>query len=280
MTKKKPKTSFGKWLLKALPRKPRDREELTSVLHEAENADIINHDAFNMIQGVLQVSNMKVRDAMIHRQQMVVIPADATYESALPIMIGSGHSRFPVIGENRDEVLGIVLAKDLLQFSLEEKRLQVQVRDLARPAVFIPESKRLDVLLKEFRQNRSHMAIVVDEYGNVSGFITIEDVLEEIVGEIADEYDRSEEQSHIHQTDEKNFIVRSITPIEEFNRYFSTDIPDDEFDTIGGVVLQKFSHMPKRGEWVNLDGFTVTVLQATGRKLQMLRITKNPEEKE
>ncbi len=270
--------SLKKRMWHAFLRKPNNREELTLILSDAQKDGILNHDAFKMIEGVLQVSNMKVRDAMIHRQQMVVLPADATYETALPIMIGSAHSRFPVVGENRDEVLGILLAKDLLQFSLEENRLQLQIRDLVRPAVFIPESKRLDVLLKEFQQNRSHMAIVVDEYGNVAGFITIEDVLEEIVGEIADEYDPSEEKSHIHQTDERNFIVRSITPIEEFNNYFSTEIPDDEFDTIGGIILQKFSHMPKRGEWVSLDDFTVTVLQATGRKLQLLRFTKNPAE--
>jgi magnesium and cobalt transporter len=262
-------------------RKPQDSEELIFMLRDAEKKGILNEDASKMMQSVMEVSNMKVRDAMIHRQQMVVIPADATYETALPIMIASGHSRFPVVGETRNEVLGVVLAKDLLQFSLEEKRLELQIRDLVRPAIFVPESKRLDVLLKEFRQNRSHMAIVVDEYGNVGGFITIEDVLEEIVGEIADEYDHSEDQSHIHQADEQNFMVRSITPIEEFNAYFGTGLPDDEYDTIGGLVLQKFSHMPKRGEWIQLDHFTVTVLQATSRKIQLLRFTKNiPENKE
>lgn len=272
-----PKSFKGK-LLNSLLRKPKNSAELLFLLREMEKKGILNPDAFKMIQGVLQVSNRKVRDAMIHRQQMVVIPADATYETALSIMIGSAHSRFPVIGENREEVLGILMAKDLLQFSLEEKRLSLQIRDLIRPAVFIPESKRLDVLLKEFRHNRSHMAIVVDEYGSVSGFITIEDVLEEIVGEIADEYDYSEDQTHIHQTDEKNFIVRSITPIEEFNKYFATNLSAEEYDTIGGLVLQKFSHMPKRGEWIMLGDFTVTVLQSTGRKLQLLRFTKNPTE--
>lgn len=270
-----PKTWLAK-LSEAMLREPQDREQLMILLYDAKDRGLITGDALAMIEGVLQVTNRHVRDAMIPAKQMVSISVDATYEQALPIIIESQHSRFPVIGENRDDVLGILLAKDLLQYAFEEDTTKVRIRDLVRPALFIPESKRLEVLLREFRQNRNHIAMVVDEYGGVAGLITIEDVLEEIVGEIEDEYDEPEEITGIRQIDENNFIVQALTPVEEFNEFFDTDFSDAEVDTIGGILLQRFSHLPKRGESIRIENFKATVLQASNRHLEVIRFTKLP----
>ncbi len=249
----------------------RDRDDLIRLLREAKDKRILDAEALSMIEGVLQVSEKRVRDVMIPRPQMVVIPHDAPLEEILPIIVESAHSRFPVIGESRDEVEGILLAKDLLAYCLEDRRQAFHVRDVLRPAVFIPESKRLNVLLREFRESRNHMAIVVDEYGGVAGLVTIEDVLEEIVGEIADEYDVEEEKDIIPV--DGRYRVKALTSIEEFNGFFGTGFSDAEFDTIGGLVLKAFGHLPRPGEAIVLDHLQFRVLRADKRRIHLLEVT-------
>ncbi len=273
-----PHRSWLDRLSQALLREPRDRQQLIELLHDAQERELLDQDALAMIEGVLKVSEMKVRDAMILRAQMVVVEHDATPRQAIPIMIESAHSRFPVIVESRDKVIGILLAKDLLRHLGEEKEEPIQVKDLVRPAVFIPESKRLNVLLKEFRLNRNHMAIVVDEYGGVAGLITIEDVLEQIVGNIEDEFDISEQEPNIKEINPNEYAIKATTPIDEFNEFFKTDIDNEDFDTIGGYVMQQFGHMPKRGESVLIHSFRISVLLANKRRVQLLRLTKRSTE--
>jgi magnesium and cobalt transporter len=250
---------------------PRDREELIRLLRDAEGRHVLDADALSMIEGVLQVSEMRVSDVMIPRSQMVVIPQDAAIEQMLPIIVESAHSRFPVIGESRDEVVGILLAKDLLAYCLARRSDEFEMRKVLRPAVFIPESKRLNVLLKEFRTTRNHMAIVVDEYGGVAGLVTIEDLLEEIVGEIADEHD-VEEQSDISPAAEGTFRVKALLPIGDFNEHFGVSLSDQEFDTIGGLVLHGFGHLPQAGESLTMEPFQFTVLQADKRRIHLLEV--------
>ncbi|WP_423063936.1 HlyC/CorC family transporter [Candidiatus Paracoxiella cheracis] len=269
-----PHKSWLERLSHALLREPQDREQLKDLLRDAKERELLDQEALRMIEGVLKVSEMKVRDVMIPRAQMAVVEHDATPQQALPIIKDSAHSRFPVIRESRDDVIGILLAKDLLQYTVEEKQANVQMKDLVRPAVFIPESKRLDVLLKEFRMNRNHMAIVVDEYGGVAGLITIEDVLEQIVGDIEDEYDITDEEPDIKQLNQNEFTIKALTPIDEFNEYFGTEINDEDFDTIGGYIMQQFGHMPTRGESIMIDSFKITVVLASKRRMQLLRLTK------
>jgi magnesium and cobalt transporter len=250
---------------------PRDREELTEVIRDAEQKNIIDTDALSMIEGVMQVSDMQVRDVMIPRSQMSVIESDKPPEEFLSVIIESGHSRFPVIGDNRDEIVGILLAKDLLGYFADTERRKFDIRDVMRTAVFIPESKRLNVLLKDFRSNRNHMAIVVDEYGGVSGLVTIEDVLEQIVGEIEDEYD-FDEDTFILPHKNNNYSVKALTPIEDFNEYFKVEFSDEEFDTIGGLVMNSFGHLPKRGEKTTIGEFEFTVLRADNRRIHLLQL--------
>lgn len=259
-------------LSKALLREPQDREQLVSLLRDAEQRNLLDAQALGIIEGALQISEMQVRDIMIPRAQMVVVEQDATPDQFLPLVIESGHSRFPVIGENRDEVIGILLAKDLLNYNFRDQTTRFQIRDILRPTIFVPESKHLNALLQEFRLSRNHMAIVVDEYGGVAGLVTIEDVLEQIVGEIEDEYDIDEEE-FIKKHNETQYIVKALTPIEEFNQYFHTKFDDSEFDTIGGIVMQAFGHLPKRGEVTNIDRFRFKVLSADNRRIQLLRVT-------
>jgi magnesium and cobalt transporter len=218
----------------------------------------------------LQIADMQVREIMVPRGQMVVIEQSANLKEFLPAVIESGHSRFPVIGETRDEIIGILLAKDLLAFNVQSGQ-RFNIRDLLRPVVFVPESKRLNQLLQEFRVNHNHMAIVVDEYGGVSGLITIEDVLEQIVGDIEDEYDIDEE-SFIKQLSKSQYTVKALTPIEEFNQYFGTNIVEKGFDTVGGVVMHAFGHLPKRGEIVSVNGFRFKVLLSDKRQIRLLRV--------
>lgn len=265
------KPSWFERLSKALLREPQDREQLISLLREAEQRDLIDSNALAMIEGVLQISEMQVRDIMIPRAQMVVIEQEKEPEQFLPMVIESGHSRFPVIGENRDEVVGILLAKDLLSYRLDPKQ-RFLIRDLLRPTVFVPEGKHLNTLLQEFRLNRNHMAIVVDEYGGVAGLVTIEDVLEQIVGEIEDEYDIDEE-TFIKKISDNQYTVKALTPIEEFNEYFSAKLSDEEFDTVGGLVMQAFGHLPKRGEVTTIRHFRFKVLHADNRRIRLLRVT-------
>lgn len=255
---------------------PKDREQLVELLRDAQSRNLLDADALAMIESILQVSEMQVRDIMIPRAQMVVVSRDAGLDEILPIIIDSGHSRFPVIGENRDEVVGILLAKDLLRYRLQPDEV-FNIRDSMRPVVFIPESKRLNVLLKEFRLSRNHIAVVVDEYGGVAGMVTIEDVLEQIVGEIADEHD-IEEGVFILQRSETSYVVKALTPIEDFNEYFNTEFSDEEFDTIGGLVAREFGHLPKRGESVTIGRLLFKVIRADNRRIHLLALDILEEE--
>ena len=266
---------FGR-LADLMTSEPRDQAQLLELLHDAERRNLLDADALAMIEGVLQVSDMQVRDIMIPRSQMVVVERDEEPGAFIPRIIESGHSRFPVVGDSRDEVIGILLAKDLLTYCSGDIRERFNIRDLLRPAVFVPESKRLNVLLKEFRASQNHLAVVVDEYGGVAGMVTIEDVLEQIVGEIEDEYD-IEEDSFIYRRSETVYTVKALTPIDEFNEYFGSDFSDDEFDTIGGLLLKAFGHLPKRGEDVCLGRFHFTVVRADNRRIHLLQLDIDPE---
>ena len=257
-----------------LLREPEDREQLIELLHSAYEKSLLDADALSMIEGVLQVSEMQVRDIMIPRSQMDVINITDSPEKFIPFVIEAAHSRFPVIENDKDNVIGILLAKDLLRYYAGE---DFNVRDMLRPAVFIPEAKRLNVLLKEFRSNRNHIAIVVDEYGGVAGMVTIEDVLEQIVGDIEDEYDFDENEDNIIRDAQGRFRVKALTEIEDFNEVLGTEFSDEEFSTIGGLIVSKFGHLPKRGEITVFDKLSVTVLRADSRRLHSVLIEKLPE---
>jgi len=256
----------------ALLGEPQDREQLVQLLRDAQTRGLFDVDAQAMIEGVLQVADMQVRDVMIPRSQMVVVGRDESPAQLLPKIIESGHSRFPVVADNRDEVIGVLLAKDLLRFCGGTVPEHLPLRDVLRPAVFIPESKRLNVLLKEFRASRNHLAIVVDEYGGVAGMVTIEDVLEQIVGEIEDEHD-VDEGTFIRKHSQHNYTVKALTPIEDFNEYFQTAYSDEEFDTIGGLVTREFGHLPKRGERLDVNNLNFEVLSADNRRIHLLKVT-------
>ena len=253
-----------------LTREPEDREELLELLHGAFEHKLLDADALSMIEGVLQVSEMTVRDIMIPRAQMDVVSIDDNPEDFLPLVLETKHSRFPVIGENKDDVVGILLAKELLNFYRTPDSFSL--RDTLRPAVFVPESKRLNVLLRDFRANRNHIAIVVDEYGGVSGLVTIEDVLEQIVGDIEDEYDFDESEDNIIAESGGRFRVKAQTEIADFNAHFGADFADDEFDTVGGLVLQAFGRLPKRGETATIGDFLFRVVRADSRRLYTLQV--------
>lgn len=267
----------GRWIQRladSLSGEPRDRDELLEVLDDTRERGIIDDDAFAMLQGVLEVGEQQVRDIMVPRSQMVVINREDALEELVPIVIESGHSRFPVVGEDRDKIVGILLAKDLLRVVHEHGRdddNQFDIKECLRKAVFIPESKRLSVLLKEFRSNHNHMAIVVDEYGGVAGLVTIEDVLEQIVGDIGDEYDIDDELN-IHREGAQQFTVRAQTRIDEFNEFFTTKYSDDEYDTIGGVLLNHLGRLPRRGESFVMDEFEYKVLRGDRRHIELLRV--------
>jgi magnesium and cobalt transporter len=250
---------------------PRNRSDLEDVLTLATENEVIDEDARSIMEGAMKVSDMQARDIMIPRAQMEVIKADATLEEILPQIIRTAHSRYPVIGESTDDIRGILLAKDLLPEILNADHTDFQMASLLRPAVVVPESKRLNVLLREFRLNRNHMAIVIDEYGGVAGLVTIEDVLEEIVGEIEDETDVASDQ-FIRKISDDDFFIKALTPIEDFNAYFSTRFSDEEFDTIGGLVIQAFGHMPTRNEVATIDNFEFKVINADQRKIHSLRM--------
>ena len=258
----------------ALSGEPRNQTALVEILRDAERRDVLGPDALSMIEGALAVGDMRVRDIMVPRAQMVVIEAGKPPEEFVGAVVESGHSRFPVIGDSRDEVEGILLAKDLLAyFSRNGGRHgggRFDLDDAMRPAVHIPESKRLNVLLREFRASRNHMAIVVDEYGGVSGLVTIEDVLEQIVGEIDDEHDTGDE-GLIGAHRDGEFTVKAHTPIEDFNEYFGSTFDDEEVDTVGGLVVRAFGHLPSRTEQVTFDGFRFTVVRADKRRIHLLR---------
>ena len=250
---------------------PRTRADLEDVLSIAADNEVIDQDARSIIEGAMQVSDMQARDIMIPRSQMVVIKAEQNLEEILPQIIRAAHSRYPVIGDSNDDVLGILLAKDLLPLILDREHADLQIADLLRQTLVVPESKRLNVLLREFRENRNHMAIVIDEYGGVAGLVTIEDVLEEIVGEIEDETDVEEDQ-FIRKISDQDFFVKALTPIEDFNSYFNANFSAEEFDTVGGLVLQAFGHMPARNEVTTLEDFEFKVINADQRKIHSLRM--------
>jgi magnesium and cobalt transporter len=259
----------------ALLGEPSSRDELIEVLRAAGRRDVIDPDSLDMIEGVFQVSEMKVRDIMVPRAQMDVVDKNTPPETYLPAIIKSGHSRFPMVDGDKDKVVGILLAKDLLRYFLLDKRKRAQfpVLDMLRPAVFVPESKRLNVLLREFKANRNHMAIVVDEYGGVAGLVTIEDVIEQIIGEIADEYD-IDEGALIMPRDNGEYVVKALTPIDDFNAHFQTGFSDDEVDTLGGLVLKAFGRLPRRGERTTIDGLQFEVLRADSRRVHLVKIAR------
>jgi magnesium and cobalt transporter len=256
-----------------LLREPEDREQLVALLHGAYENSLMDADSLAMIEGVLQVSEMQVRDIMIPRSQMDVIDITDAPETFIPHVIETAHSRFPVIEDDKNDVIGILLAKDLLRYYAGE---DFEVRDMLRPAVFIPESKRLNILLKEFRSNRNHIAIVVDEYGGVAGMVTIEDVLEQIVGDIEDEYDYDEDEDNIIQNADGQYRVKALTEIADFNVAIGTKLSDEEFSTIGGLVVHQFGHLPKRDDEIMLSGLRFRVLKADSRRLHTLMVEVLP----
>ena len=258
-----------------LLREPEDRAQLIELLHGAFENHLMDADSLAMIEGVLQVSEMQVRDIMIPRSQMDVIDITDPPETFIPHVIETAHSRFPVIEDNKNDVIGILLAKDLLRYYAGE---EFEVRDMLRPAVFIPESKRLNVLLKEFRSNRNHIAIVVDEYGGVAGMVTIEDVLEQIVGDIEDEYDYDEDEDNIIQQEAGKYRVKALTEIGDFNAAIGTDFSDEEFSTIGGLVVNKFGHLPKRDDHIRIDNLSITIVRADSRRLHSMLVEVLPDE--
>jgi hemolysin (HlyC) family protein len=265
----------GRWLKRltqGLASEPQDRAELLSVLREASERGLVDADALTMLEGVLEVGDLKVRDIMVPRTQMVFVRRSDPVARILPVVVESGHSRVPVMDEDRDDIVGILLAKDLLRLSTASSRERFDIREYMRPAVFVPESKRLDVLLKEFRRNRNHMAIVVDEYGGVAGLCTIEDVIEQIVGDIDDEFDVEDDQN-IRRDAERQFTVRGVTRIDEFNEFFSAHLSEEEgVDTVAGLVMTQFGRLPRRGESVSIDGFEFRVLRADRRRIDALRV--------
>jgi len=266
-------------LTRSLSGGPQTRDDLLAILQGARDQQLVDADALFMIQGVLEAAERPVRDIMIPRAQMSVVAHDWPLDKILPVVVESGHSRFPVVSDSKDKVTGILLAKDLLKFTSAvgaPDAAAFALEHLLRPAVFIPESKRLNVLLKEFRGSRNHMAIVVDEYGGVAGLVTIEDVVEQIVGDIADEYDESE-TAKIQKQDERRFLVHGLTPVADFNEYFSADFPTDGFDTVGGLVVHRFGHMPRRGESVRIGRFGFNVQRADNRRVHQLQVTVTPE---
>ncbi|WP_394808380.1 HlyC/CorC family transporter [Nitrosomonas sp.] len=267
-----PKSGWLERLGALLIRKPEDREQLITVLHSAFERNLLDSDALSMIEGVMQVSEMQARDIMVPRSQMDIVDISETPEKFIPFVIEAAHSRFPVTGGSEDNIIGILLAKDLLRYYASEE--EFAMRNMLRPAVFIPESKRLNVLLKDFRSNRNHMAIVVNEYGGVAGLVTIEDVLEQIVGEIEDEYDFDEEEDNIVMESDGLYRVKAITEIENFNEVLGANFSNDDYDTIGGLVLNKFGRLPIRHESVVIGHFKFTVQRADSRRLHILKVEK------
>ena len=267
-----PKSGWLDRLGALLIRKPEDREQLITLLHSAFERNLFDSDALSMIEGVMQVSEMHARDIMVPRSQMDVVDISQKPEQFIPFVIEAAHSRFPVIEGSEDEIIGILLAKDLLRYYADPD--EFNIRDMLRPAVFIPESKRLNVLLKDFRSNRNHMAIVVNEYGGVAGLVTIEDVLEQIVGDIEDEYDFDEEEANIVMEADGRYRVKAITEIDNFNEVLGANYSSEDYDTIGGLVLNKFGRLPVRNEAVVIGQFKFTVQRADSRRLHVLKVEK------
>lgn len=265
-----PQKSWVEKISHLLTGEPQDLEDLKEILREARENKLLDTDALAMIEGVLQVSQMRVRDIMIPRIQMVVVPQEAELEAIFPLVIEFCHSRYPVIEDDRSKVVGVLLAKDLLTHVLQNKSMTVQ--QIMRPPCIIPESKRLNVLLKELRTNGNHMAIVVDEYGQAAGLVTIEDILEQIVGEIEDEHDDHEDQDYIFMRNDYEYLVKALTPIEEFDEYFATHLATDEYDTVGGFMVNQLEHMPKKGENVTVGDLRFEVVKADNRRVHLIKL--------
>jgi magnesium and cobalt transporter len=265
--------STGRWLKRitqSMSGEARDLGELIEDLRAASERGLFDGDALVMLEGVLAVAEMQVRDIMVPRSQMVTVDRDESPDTLLKLVVESGHSRFPVIGEDRDQVVGVLLAKDLLRLHREGSD-HFEIREYMRPATFVPQSKRLNVLLKEFRRSRNHIAIVVDEYGGVAGLVTIEDVIEQIVGEIDDEHDVEDDQA-IRQEGDRQFTVHALTPISEFNEFFGTAFSDEEYDTIGGLIMHEFGRLPRRGEAILIGQLDFLILRADRRRIDSLRV--------
>lgn len=271
MSQDREKTSWFERLSDLLIREPKDREQLIDVLRDAEERNILSAEILRMIESVIQLSEMHVREVMIPKNQMVVLGIEDTLDKIFPIVIESAHSRFPVMDKANNDVVGILLAKDLLRY--RENPQAFHMSDILRHPIFVPQSKRLDILLREFRVNRNHIAIVIDEYGHLAGLVTIEDVLEQIVGDIEDEYD-IDEVDEIRDHNDGTFTIKASTPIEDFNAYFKTKFSDEEFDTIGGLVLKGFGHLPKRGETLKIKHYRFKVLHSDNRRIYLLEVTK------
>jgi magnesium and cobalt transporter len=258
---------------------PQDQDQLIELIRSASERHILDAEALSIVEGALSVSQMQARDIMLPRSQVVMVSRDAPAEETLKLVTETAHSRFPVIDDDRDDVIGILLAKDLLAAVVGSGDFDFDLRELLRPAVFIPESKRLNVLLREFRARRNHMAIVVDEYGGVAGIITIENVLEQIVGEIEDEHD-IDDDAPILQRSEDTYTIKALTTVEDFNEHFDSDWSDEDFDTVGGHVMNQFGHLPQRGEQINVGRFQFTVLRADNRRLYLMKMVVLPPEEE
>ena len=268
----KPRRSWLERISSALSGEPSSREDLIELLRDVQTHGLIGSDTLRMMEGAIAVADLTVGDVMVSRSQMVALPADGKFLDLMKEVVESGHSRFPVHGEDKDEILGILLAKDLLRGVVADNG-PGSVRELLRPAVLIPESKKLNVLLREFRQSRNHMAIVIDEYGGVAGLVTIEDVLEEIVGEIDDEHDEAEDETVLIAAQaDGQYVVDALTPIDDFNERFSADFDDDEYDTIGGLVTAAIGHLPEAGEELTLGRFVFRVARADARRLHALHV--------
>ena len=262
-----------RFFLNLLTQEPPNREGLIEILRNAENRNLLDADALLMIEGALHVSETHVRDIMVPRVQMIIIDNNAKPEEILKSVVESGHSRFPVIGDTNDEIEGILLAKDLLNYYADPDK-NFDIKDMMRPTVFIPESKRLNVLLREFRMSRNHMAIVVDEYNGVAGLVTIEDVIEEIIGEIEDEHDHEDNEININTHDNNRYTVKALTQISEFNEFFNAEIHDNEYDTVGGFVINTFGYLPKRGEIIDFERFNIKILRADKRRVHLILFTQ------
>ena len=265
------KSWFNK-LTQAFAHEPRNRQELLEVLREAHQNKLLDSEALAIVEGAIQVADLQVRDIMVPRSQVISIKASQTPREFLPAIIDAAHSRYPVVGESLDDVIGILLVKDLLPLILQGEQPNFNIKDLLRPATFVPESKRLNVLLREFRANHNHMAVVIDEYGGVAGLVTIEDVLEQIVGDIEDEHD-VEEDGYIKPLPSGDFLIKALTPIDSFNETFDSEFSDDEYDTVGGLVMSAFGHLPKRNEVTEIGEFRFRVLNADSRRIHLLRLT-------
>lgn len=271
------KKSKNKWIDKILDlvsNKPKKKSDLLNILKDSLVNGLIDNDSLKMIEGVFKVSEIQVREIMIPRPHMIVLDISDNVDAVIKKVVSSGHSRFPVIDGNRDEIIGVLLAKDLLKISTNEEKDYFDIHELINPATFVPESKRLNILLNEFKTSRNHIAIVIDEHGGVSGLVTIEDVIEEIVGEIDDEHDKTDDEKILTQN-RNTFIVDPLISVQEFNNHFSTDFTDDDVETIGGYLINQFEKVPQKGENIKINNLLFKVLSADSRKINRIQVIKN-----